>query len=75
MEEFQKTLDECLKILDENIDILSNLEYDLEDKKEDECITELNIYQLYDFVEDVSFTSKIKHAETNLLHRQSEDLP
>ena len=74
MDDFAKTLDECLKILDENIDALANLEMDLEDEKEDEFVPNLELHQLYDMTEDVSHSSKLKRAEINLVKRQTEDL-
>jgi hypothetical protein len=74
MDDFSKTIDECLKILEENVDVLANLEMDLEDEKEDELVSNLDLHHLYDMAEDVSQTSKIKRAETNLARRQTEHL-
>ena len=74
MDDFAKTIDECLKILEENVDVLANLEMDLEDEKEDEVVSSLELHDLYDMAEDVSQTSKIKRAETNLVRRQTENL-
>ncbi len=74
MDDFSKTIDECLKILEENVDVLANLEMDLEDEKEDEVVHSLELHDLYDMAEDVSHTSKIKRAETNLVRRQTENL-
>ena len=74
MDDFAKTMDECLKILEENVDVLANLEMDLEDEKEDEIVTNLELHQLYDMTEDVSHSSKLKRAEINLVKRQTEDL-
>lgn len=74
MDDFSKTIDECLKILEENVDVLANLEMDLEDEKEDEIVPDLEIHDLYNMAEDVSHTSKIKRAEINLVRRQTENL-
>ena len=74
MDDFTKTIDECLKILEENVDVLANLEMDLEDEKEDEIVPNLELHQLYDMTEDVSHSSKLKRAEINLVKRQTEDL-
>ena len=74
MDDFSKTIDECLKILEENVDVLANLEMDLEDEKEDELVPSLELHHLIDMTEDVSHGSKIKHAETNLVRRQTENL-
>jgi len=63
----------CLDILEENIEILANLEFDLESGKEDELTSNMKLHQLYDMTEDVAESTKIKRAEFNLVKRQSED--
>ncbi len=68
------TIDECLKILDENVDFLAKLEMDLEDNKEDSLETDMQLYQLIDMAEDVHDSSKLKQAEINLIKRQEEPL-
>jgi len=73
MDELPKTLDDCIKILDENMEMLTNLEMDLEDEKENELVPGMSLHNLYDMTEDVSEASKIKRAEINLLRRKSED--
>ena len=73
MDDLPKTLEECLKILDENLEILANIETNLDNEKEDEVVPNLELHQLYDMVEDVSESSKIKRAETNFTRRQSEN--
>ena len=67
------TVKKCLDILDENVDVLANLEIDLDDELEDELVPDMQLYQLYDMTEDVSNSSKIKRAESNLVRRQAED--
>ncbi len=67
-----ETVEKCLKILEENVEILANLEMDLEDENEDELIPNMELHQLYDMLEDVSLTSKIKRAEFNLARREAE---
>lgn len=66
-----ETLDECIKILDESIEVLANLEVDLEEDSEDQIIPNMELHQLYDMTEDVSHFSKIKHAEVNFMKRQT----
>ncbi len=73
MDDFSKTLEESLKILEQNIDVLANLEIDSEDSKEDELVPDMKLHQLYDMTEDVSQNSKIKRAEINLVKRQTEN--
>ena len=72
-EELPETVKKCFKILEENIEILSNIEIDLEDEKEDEIMPDMKLHQLFDMTEDVSESSKIKRAEFNLVRRQAED--
>ena len=72
-ENLSKKLEECFKLLDENIDVLANLEMDLEDEKEDELVPDMQLHQLFDMTEDVSESSKIKRAEHNLVSRQAEE--
>ena len=38
MDEIPETVEKCLKILDENLEILANIEMTLEDEKEDELL-------------------------------------
>ena len=66
-------LDECLRILDENVDILSDIEVDLEDEKEDQIQTDMGLHNLYDMAEDVSESAKLKAAETKFMRRQAEN--
>ena len=73
MDEIPETVDKCLKILDENLEILANIEMTLEDEKEDELVPNMELYQLYDMTEDVSQSSKIKRAEINFINRQGEN--
>ena len=67
------TVKKCLDILDENLEILSNIEFDLNDDKNDELIPSMKLHHLYDMTEDVAESEKIKHAEFKLIRRQSED--
>jgi hypothetical protein len=73
MDDLPETIDKCIKILDENLEVLGNMEMSLDDEKEDELVPNLKLHQLHDMVEDVSESSKIKRAEANLIRRQSED--
>jgi len=71
-DDLPKTLEDCFKLLDENIDVLAKLDKDLEDEKEDELVPDMKLHQLLDMTEDVSESSKIKRAEFNLSRRQAE---
>lgn len=72
-DELPEAIKKCLKILEENIDILSNLELELEDQKEDEISSGLELHHLYDMTEDVAESAKLKRAEFNLMRRKAED--
>ncbi len=67
------TVKKCLDILEENVEILANLEYELEDEKEGELTPNLELHQLFDMTEDVAESAKLRHAESNLVRRQAED--
>lgn len=71
-DELPEAIKKCLKILEENIDILSNLELDLEDQKEDEISSGLELHHLYDMTEDVAESTKLKRAEFNLMRRKAD---
>ena len=72
-EDLPESVKKCLDILEENVEILANLKLDLEEQKEDEMTPNMELHQLYDMAEDVSESVKIRHAESNLLRRQTED--
>lgn len=72
-DEFSDEVRKFLKILEENIDILSNLELDLEEQKEDELECDLDLHHLYDMTEDLAETSKLKRAEFNFMRRNANN--
>ena len=72
-EDLPESVKKCLDILEENVEILANLEIDLEDEREDELTSNMELHQLYDMTEDISESAKLKRAESNLVRRQSED--
>ena len=67
------TVKKCLDILDENLEILFNIEFDLNNEKNDELFADMKLHQLFDMTEDVAEFEKIKRAESKLMRRQSED--
>ncbi|MSV33411.1 MAG: hypothetical protein EXS76_01615 [Nitrosarchaeum sp.] len=67
-----EAIKKCLKILEENIDILSNVELDLEDQKEDELTSGLELHDLYDMTDDVAESTKLKRAEFSLMRRKAD---
>ena len=73
MDDIPEAVKKCLDILEENVEILANLEFDLESEKEDELIPNMELHQLFDLTEDVSESAKLKRAESNLMRRQTDD--
>jgi flagellin-specific chaperone FliS len=72
-DDLPESVKKCLDILEENVDILANLELDLEDEKEDELTSNLELHQLYDMTEDVAESSKLKRAEANYARRLTDN--
>ena len=72
-DELPETVKKCLDILEENVEILTNIENDLEDEKENELTPNMELHNLYDMTEDVSESIKLKNAELNFTRRQAED--
>ncbi|MEK6864902.1 MAG: hypothetical protein AABX06_00310 [Thermoproteota archaeon] len=71
-DDLPEAIKKCLKILEENIDILSNVELDLEDQKEDELTSGLELHDLYDMTDDVAESTKLKRAEFSLMRRKAD---
>ena len=71
-EDFETYLDDCLKMLDENVDILSNIEYELEQQKEDELTPNMQLTDLIDMTHDVADSSRLKKAEFTFMQRYME---
>ena len=72
-EDLPESVKKCLDILEENVEMLANLEFDLDDEKEDEITPDMELHNLYDMTEDVAESTKLKRAELNFTRRQSED--
>ncbi len=72
-DELPEAVNKCLDILEENVEILANLEFDLESENEDELTPNMELHQLYDMTEDVYDSAKLKRAESNLVSRQAEN--
>ena len=66
------SLDECLKILDDNVDLLSKIEYEINQQKEDELIPEMQLTDLIDMSHDVADSSRLKKAEFAFMQRYLE---
>lgn len=67
---FEEYLDECFKIIDENVEVLSGIEFEIEQQKDDEIIPNLQLHDLIDMTQDVAESIKIRKAEASYMHRQ-----
>ena len=65
-------LDECIKILDENVNVLNDIDYSLDSEKEDVVIDNLAKNDLVDMAHEVSDSSRIKRAESDFVRRLLE---
>lgn len=65
-------LDECIKILDENVNVLNDIDYSLSSEKEDVVITDLTKNDLVNMAHEVSDSSRIKRAESDFVRRLIE---
>ena len=65
-------LDECIKILDENVNVLNDIDYSLSSEKEDVVITDLTKNDLVNMAHEVSDSSRIKRAESDFVRRLLE---
>jgi len=72
-DDIPEAVKKCLDILEENVEILANLEFNLESEREDELTPNMELHQLYDMTDDVAESTKLKRAESNLVRRQAED--
>jgi len=67
--ELGKFIDECMKIFDDNVNILSDIEFEINQKNEDNIEPNMNLHNLLDMTEDVAESIKIKKAESNFMRR------
>ena len=68
-QELEKFIDECMKIFDDNVNILSDIEFEINQKNEDGIEPNMNLHNLLDMTEDVAESIKIKKAESNFMRR------
>ena len=61
---------ECLDIVDENLEILSDIEFEIEQQKNDEIIPNMQLHDLIDMTHDVADLIKIRKAEASYMRRQ-----
>jgi hypothetical protein len=71
-EDLEMYLDECLKMLDDSVSILSNIEYELNQQKEDELVPGMQLADLMEMSQDVADSSRLKKAEFTFMQRYLE---
>jgi hypothetical protein len=72
-DDIPEVVKKCLDILDDNLDIISNIELDLDDEKNNDLTPDMSLHNLYDMTEDVAESEKIKRAESKFIRRQSKN--
>jgi hypothetical protein len=61
---------ECLDIIDANLEILSDIEFEIEQQKDDEIVSNMKLHDLIDMTQDVADSIKIRKAEASYMRRQ-----
>jgi len=69
MDNFANMLDECIRLLDENLDILNDMEHSIVLDREDTIISELTKNDLVDMAHEVADSSRLKKAESDFIKR------
>lgn len=72
MDDFVNMIDECVKLLDENANVLNEIDYSLQSEKEDTVVTDLTKNDLVDMAHEVSDSTRIKKAEYDFVRRLLE---
>ncbi|MGI0086348.1 MAG: hypothetical protein ACREBI_00090 [Nitrosotalea sp.] len=71
--DFRDILDECSKILDENVNILSDIEFEIDSEKEDVVKPMMTKNELVDMAHDIAESVRIKKAESSFVRRHFEN--
>ena len=72
-DDFRDIIDECGKILDENVNILSDIEFEIDSWKEDAVKPMMTKNDLVDMAHDVAESARIKRAESSFVRRYFEN--
>ena len=73
-DDFPEAVKKCLDVLDDSLEILVDIEFALNDEKNDELIPDMKLHNLFDMTEDVAESEKIKFAVSKLVQRQFQDI-
>jgi hypothetical protein len=71
---FFNMIDELIELMDENVDILTDIEYSLESEKEDTVITDLTKNDLVNMAHEIADNFRIKKAESHFIKRFFENI-
>lgn len=71
-DDFIQDITKYLDVLDENINILTDIEDDLDEQNEDELAVDVGLHDLIDMSHDVAKNAQLKKAERDLLRRQAQ---
>lgn len=71
-DDLSNILEECLNLLDDNIQVLTDIELSLESEKEDLIVPILTKDELIDMAHDVADSTRIKKAESSFVRRYFE---
>ena len=69
-EDLAEDIRECLDMLDENIEALTDIEEDLDEESENELAVDVGLHELYDMGEDVAARVRLRRAERTFLRRR-----
>jgi len=68
-DDFRDIVEECGKILDESLSILSDVEFEAESAKEDIVVSSMTKSELVDMAHEVADSVRIKKAESSFMRR------
>lgn len=72
-DDFRDIVKECGKTLDESINILSDMEFEINSAKEDIVIPDMTKSDLVDMAHEVSDSVRIKKAESLFIRRHFDN--
>jgi hypothetical protein len=71
-DDLSDVIPECMKIFDENIDILSDIDNSLDSELADNLTPVLNKTELIDMIHEVADSARIKKAQSSFMQRHVE---
>ncbi len=71
-DDLRDIVEECSKVLDESINILSDVEFELDSSREDLVSTSMTKNELVDMAHEVADSIRIRKAESSFVRRHFE---